>query len=361
MQDGDGLKYLLTDHLGSVVAVSDAEGALLSEQRYLPFGEVRAEVGTISQTDFGYTGQRSISMLSIMDYIARFYDPAIGRFIQPDTIIPNPANPQSWNRYSYAKNNPSRYIDPTGHKPCWATAHYSCRLTQDIANREYAKYSKEDQPAVAAFFASRGLNVGNNGGMQATASASFCMHNPAECYNVSSPTFIGSSGSATKVEGPLTSFMLGLPGTSDQWATVATGFDIAAWLIDLFDVGVVTAGGIMGAGIPAAFLPEGVPEVPVVTGLAGMAIAELYVQPPIQVANGLSLISTSLTVVADTKAGTTRLEQGVIGTNVLNSATTTGFGFAVPEAYLSLIIQSVAVANDLHWISFPFPSWSKQP
>jgi RHS repeat-associated protein len=59
----------------------------------MPFGEVRAEVGTISQTDFSFTGQRSVSMLSIMDYIARFYDPAIGRFLQPDTIIPSPANP----------------------------------------------------------------------------------------------------------------------------------------------------------------------------------------------------------------------------------------------------------------------------
>ncbi len=82
----------------------------------MPFGEVRTEVGTISQTDFGYTGQRSISMLSIMDYIARMYDPAIGRFIQPDTIIPSPANPQSWNRYSYVLNNPVRYSDPSGHR-----------------------------------------------------------------------------------------------------------------------------------------------------------------------------------------------------------------------------------------------------
>jgi RHS repeat-associated protein len=84
----------------------------------MPFGEVRTEVGTISQTDFSFTGQRSISMLSIMDYIARMYDPAIGRFIQPDSIVPNPANPQSWNRYSYVLNSPVNYIDPSGHKVC---------------------------------------------------------------------------------------------------------------------------------------------------------------------------------------------------------------------------------------------------
>src|SRR5512144_2492426 len=42
--------------------------------------------------------------------------PYINHFLQPDTIIPGAANPQSWNRYSYVLNNPIRNIDPTGHK-----------------------------------------------------------------------------------------------------------------------------------------------------------------------------------------------------------------------------------------------------
>jgi hypothetical protein len=53
-----------------------------------------------------------------MDYGARFYSPTLGRFLQPDTIIPSPANPQSYNRYSYVLNNPLLYIDPTGHEAC---------------------------------------------------------------------------------------------------------------------------------------------------------------------------------------------------------------------------------------------------
>jgi hypothetical protein len=43
----------------------------------------------------------------------------IGRFISADTIVPNPANPQSLNRYSYCLNNPLKYIDPTGHTEYW--------------------------------------------------------------------------------------------------------------------------------------------------------------------------------------------------------------------------------------------------
>lgn len=47
--------------------------------------------------------------------VSAFYDPELGRFIQPDTIIPNVFNPQCLNRYAYAANNPLKYIDPSGH------------------------------------------------------------------------------------------------------------------------------------------------------------------------------------------------------------------------------------------------------
>jgi RHS repeat-associated protein len=48
-------------------------------------------------------------------YGARYYDPTIGRFISPDTVVQNYGAPQTLNRYSYALNNPLRYADPTGH------------------------------------------------------------------------------------------------------------------------------------------------------------------------------------------------------------------------------------------------------
>ena len=42
-----------------------------------------------------------------MDYRARLYSPYLNQFSQPDTIVPNPHNPQDWNRYSYAIEQPS--------------------------------------------------------------------------------------------------------------------------------------------------------------------------------------------------------------------------------------------------------------
>jgi RHS repeat-associated protein len=118
MREGSTFYYFLTDHLGSVVGVTDSTGALVSETRYLPFGEIRTDVGTISQTDYGYTFQKNVSGMGLMDYKARYYSSLLGRFTQPDTIIPGAGNPQAFNRYSYSNNNPVNYTDPSGYRAC---------------------------------------------------------------------------------------------------------------------------------------------------------------------------------------------------------------------------------------------------
>jgi RHS repeat-associated protein len=116
VNDGTGLQYLLTDHLGSTVAVTNASGTLTSQQRYLPFGAARTIPNSpILGTDFTFTGQRDLGDMGLMDYDARFYSQSLGRFLQPDTIIPNVSIPQTWNRYSYAINNPTKFTDPSGH------------------------------------------------------------------------------------------------------------------------------------------------------------------------------------------------------------------------------------------------------
>jgi RHS repeat-associated protein len=117
MKDSTGLKYFLTDHLGSIIGIIDSTTGTLTQQRYLPFGAPRTDVGSITQTDFGYTGQRKLDsgMGGIMDYKARFYSPYLNRFLQPDSLIPNLLSSQGWNRYSYVSNSPIRFIDPTGH------------------------------------------------------------------------------------------------------------------------------------------------------------------------------------------------------------------------------------------------------
>ena len=116
MRKDGALYYLFGDHLGSTsLVVSAATGEVVAQQRYLPFGSVRWRAGTLP-TDRQYTGQRWDADLGLYDYKARYYAPALGRFIQPDTIVPEPGNPQALNRYAYVLNNPLRYNDPSGHR-----------------------------------------------------------------------------------------------------------------------------------------------------------------------------------------------------------------------------------------------------
>jgi RHS repeat-associated protein len=87
-------------------------------------GEVRyswksnpASSPAYEQTKYQYTGQYSDSYINLLWYGSRHYDPELGRFIQPDTIIPDPSNSQGWDRFSYAFNNPVTLTDPDGHWP----------------------------------------------------------------------------------------------------------------------------------------------------------------------------------------------------------------------------------------------------
>lgn len=82
------------------------------------FGEARLDTAP-AITSYKFTGQEYDASIALYNYKARLYDPVIGRFITPDTFIPNPMNPQSVNRYTYALNNPLGYVDPSGNVPIW--------------------------------------------------------------------------------------------------------------------------------------------------------------------------------------------------------------------------------------------------
>jgi RHS repeat-associated protein len=73
-------------------------------------------------TDRGFTGHRmnntGLDDLGLIYMNARYYLPEVGRFISPDTIVPDPGNPQSFNRYAYVLNSPTNFVDPSGHAVC---------------------------------------------------------------------------------------------------------------------------------------------------------------------------------------------------------------------------------------------------
>lgn len=94
--------------------VVDSSGVEVSRQLYRAFGAPRYTSGT-DLTDYGYTGQRADDSIGLMYYNARWYDPALGRFTQADTVLQGAGDPLAWDRYGYVKNSPIRCTDPTGH------------------------------------------------------------------------------------------------------------------------------------------------------------------------------------------------------------------------------------------------------
>ena len=106
--------YFHPDHLGSTGVLTNAQGVAEEHNSYRPYGQLHTHTGT-ADVAYKYTGQERDPSTGLYFYNARYYDPALGRFISPDTIVESPLHPQTLNRYAYAGNNPVLYNDPSGH------------------------------------------------------------------------------------------------------------------------------------------------------------------------------------------------------------------------------------------------------
>ena len=102
-----------TDHLRSSSVVTNSAGAKVEEIYYYPFGATRFNNGSVN-LKHKYTGQEEDWETGLYNYGARYYDPIIGRFVSADTFVQRFSDPQTLNRYSYARNNPLVYRDPSG-------------------------------------------------------------------------------------------------------------------------------------------------------------------------------------------------------------------------------------------------------
>src|SRR5271157_4428664 len=105
--------YHHQDHLGSLSLATNAAGNVIESVSYEPYGG--ATVTGADIIPYKFTGKELDSETGLYYFGARYYDPAQGRFMTPDTIVQSPGNPQNLNRYSYCLNNPLSFVDPTGH------------------------------------------------------------------------------------------------------------------------------------------------------------------------------------------------------------------------------------------------------
>jgi RHS repeat-associated protein len=113
------VSYFLADNLGSTNSVLHSSGAVMQDLRYRPYGWIRRSSG-YNPPDKRFTGQQweiADPSLNMYNYGARFYSTVLGRFLSADPLVVSPGDPQMLDRYAYVRNNPLKYIDPTGLDP----------------------------------------------------------------------------------------------------------------------------------------------------------------------------------------------------------------------------------------------------
>jgi RHS repeat-associated protein len=112
-----------TDHLGSIVALTDINRNVVYERSFDAWGNDRnpadwsfnnVPINAGFKWLRGFTGHEHLPQLGLINMNARLYDPLLGRMLSPDNYVQDGSNSQYYNRYSYCANNPLRYTDPSG-------------------------------------------------------------------------------------------------------------------------------------------------------------------------------------------------------------------------------------------------------
>ncbi len=153
------------DALGSPIFATNQRGEVVWRRSYTPYGE---ELNREAPNEPGYTGKFEEPDLGINDFGARWYDPRIGRFLAIDPVGFSPDNPQSFNRYAYANNNPYGFVDPDGRR--------------SVIRGDRIEIQSEDKTVPA-------LSLPNNVGAQGLSPSDGSFHR----YNVMTPSSISAA------------------------------------------------------------------------------------------------------------------------------------------------------------------------
>jgi RHS repeat-associated protein len=111
--EGGAESYLHADQLGSVRVITDSTGAEEAQRLYAPFGQITHETATLPDETHAFIGERLDRDSGLMYLNARYYDPELAMFIQPDWFeVTEPG--VGTNRYAYSFNDPVNKLDPLG-------------------------------------------------------------------------------------------------------------------------------------------------------------------------------------------------------------------------------------------------------
>ena len=127
--------YFLGDRLGNARVVTNSSGGVVEESDYYPFGVERPITDTLDN-NYKFTQHERDSESGLDHTLYRQYASTQARWLAADPKRGSPANPQSWNRYSYVENNPCNSVDRSGASvsECWQDSEgvWHCQTWEDI-------------------------------------------------------------------------------------------------------------------------------------------------------------------------------------------------------------------------------------
>jgi len=115
IQSGNANYTYTTDIQGSIVNLVDSSANSVVSYTYTDFGETVEKSDSDVYNELRYTGGVYDEATGLYYLNARFYDPEIGRFLNPDSYRGEPVDPQTLHLYAYCANDPINHVDPTGH------------------------------------------------------------------------------------------------------------------------------------------------------------------------------------------------------------------------------------------------------
>ena len=142
--------YYVPDHLGNASIVTDANGAVVEESVFYPYGADRARTGTF-KSEYRFTGKELDDETGLHYFGARYYDSQTGRFVSVDPLYVEIRDTQKYsletrNLYAYAENNPIYYKDQFGlyGAPWHALISFRAAINVGLNPMESAKIAWED-------------------------------------------------------------------------------------------------------------------------------------------------------------------------------------------------------------------------
>ncbi|MBC7363429.1 MAG: hypothetical protein H5U07_02655 [Candidatus Aminicenantes bacterium] len=109
--------YYTTDQIGSTRVMTDDAGNMVYAAAHDPYGGVQQTWVNTFNPELKFSGKEQDAESALYYFGARYYDPALYRFLSPDPVIPTDRalyNLQRWNLYGYCGNNPIKYIEIDG-------------------------------------------------------------------------------------------------------------------------------------------------------------------------------------------------------------------------------------------------------